>query len=118
MLGTAYLRHMLDGYGGQPHFAIAGYNAGPAPLRRWQQERPGMDPDFWIETINYKETRDYVARVLAFSVIYDWRLNGDVMRLGERLRGRLDGARTRVICPSAVAPPAGYGTTRRTGCSG
>ena len=109
VLGTAYLRHMLDGYGGQPYFAIAGYNAGPAPLRRWQQERPGMDPDFWIETINYKETRDYVARVLAFSVIYDWRLNGDVMRLSERLRGRLDGARTRVICPSAVAPPAAAG---------
>ncbi len=39
-----------------------------------------MDPDFWIETISYKETREYVARVLAFSVIYDWRLNGDALR--------------------------------------
>jgi soluble lytic murein transglycosylase len=42
-----------------------------------------MDPDFWIETISYKETRDYVARVLAFSVIYDWRLNGDAAPVSE-----------------------------------
>ncbi len=69
ILGTAYLREMLDKYGGQPYQAIAGYNAGPAPLQRWQSQRPGMDPDFWIETISYKETRDYVARVLAVSVL-------------------------------------------------
>ncbi|HZH44485.1 MAG TPA: transglycosylase SLT domain-containing protein, partial [Lysobacter sp.] len=103
VLGTAYMRQLLDEVGGQPYFAIAGYNAGPAPLRRWQNERPGMDPDFWIETINYKETRDYVARVFAFSVIYDWMLNGDAMRLSERMRGRLDGARTRLACPAPAA---------------
>src|SRR3546814_1356912 len=69
-LGSAYLRKVLDKYGGKPYFAIAGYNAGPTPLQRWQSDRPGMDADFWIETITYKETREYVARVLAFSTIY------------------------------------------------
>ncbi|MHB8912199.1 MAG: lytic transglycosylase domain-containing protein [Lysobacter sp.] len=107
ILGTAYLRQMMDEYGGQPYFAIAGYNAGPAPLNRWQSQRPGMDPDFWIETISYKETRDYVARVLAFSVIYDWRLNGDAVTLSERMRGRVDGPRKRFACPLATtASPA------------
>ncbi|MFD0740296.1 transglycosylase SLT domain-containing protein [Lysobacter koreensis] len=106
MLGSAYLRQMLDQYGGQPYQAIAGYNAGPAPLARWQSQRPGMDPDFWIETISYKETRDYVARVLAFSVIYDWRLNGDALTLSERMRGRTDGARKRFACPLASPPAA------------
>ena len=106
ILGTAYLRQMLDDYGGQPYFAIAGYNAGPAPLNRWKSQRPGMDPDFWIETISYKETRDYVARVLAFSVIYDWRLNGDALTLSERMRGRSGGARKRFACP-LVTPAAG-----------
>ncbi len=105
ILGTAYLRQMLDDYGGQPYFAIAGYNAGPAPLNRWKSQRPGMDPDFWIETISYKETRDYVARVLAFSVIYDWRLNGDALTLSDRLRGRDDGPRKRFTCP-LVTPAA------------
>jgi peptidoglycan lytic transglycosylase len=103
-LGTAYLRQLLDKYGGQPYQAIVGYNAGPTPLARWQSERPGMDADFWIETINYKETREYVARVLAFSVLYDWRLNGDALSLTERMRGRLDGRRKKFVCPVAVAP--------------
>lgn len=104
VLGTAYLRHMLDKFGGQPYFAMAGYNAGPSPLARWQADRPGMDPDFWIETISYHETRDYVARVLAFSVIYDWRLNGDALRMTDRMRGRVDGPRKEFSCPAAAAP--------------
>ena len=104
VLGSAYLRQLLDKYGGQPYQAIAGYNAGPAPLARWQSQRPGMDPDFWIETVSYKETRDYVARVLAFSVLYDWRLNGNALSLTERMRGRLNGPRKKFVCPLAVAP--------------
>ena len=103
-IGTAYLRQLMDQYGGQPYFTIAGYNAGPAPLARWQTQRPGMDPDFWIETISYKETREYVARVLAFSVIYDWRLNGDAATVSDRLRGITDGKRKRFACPLAAPP--------------
>jgi soluble lytic murein transglycosylase len=106
ILGTAYLRELLDKYGGQPYQVIAGYNAGPSPLSRWQSQRPGMDPDFWIETISYKETRDYVARVLAFSVLYDWRLNGDALRVSDRMRGRVDGKRTQFVCPQPAAPAA------------
>ncbi|HEY5850040.1 MAG TPA: transglycosylase SLT domain-containing protein [Lysobacter sp.] len=106
ILGTAYLRELLDKYGGQPYQVIAGYNAGPSPLSRWQSQRPGMDPDFWIETISYKETREYVARVLAFSVLYDWRLNGDAAKLGDRMRGRTDGARKQFACSQPTAPPA------------
>ncbi|MDQ2702417.1 MAG: lytic transglycosylase domain-containing protein [Pseudomonadota bacterium] len=98
-LGTAYLRKVLDRYGGKPYFAIAGYNAGPTPLQRWQSERPGMDADFWIETISYKETREYVARVLAFSTIYDWRLDGTAVPLTARMEGRHTGARKSFVCP-------------------
>ena len=102
VLGTAYLRQLLDKYGGKPYQVIAGYNAGPAPLNRWMSQRPTMDPDFWIETISYKETRDYVARVLAFSTVYDWRLNGDALRLSDRLLGRTDGPRKAFTCPQAA----------------
>ena len=97
-IGTAYLRQLYDRYG-PPYMVLAGYNAGPAPLARWQAQRPGMDPDFWIETISYKETREYVARVLAFSVIYDWRLNGDAAPVSDRMRGRT-GARKGFACPA------------------
>lgn len=106
-LGTAYLRQLLDGFGeGRPYYTIAGYNAGPAPLNRWKSQRPGMDPDFWIETISYKETRDYVARVLAFSVIYDWRLAGDALKLSDRMAGTAGGARKGFACPVAATPTA------------
>ncbi|HEU4814185.1 MAG TPA: transglycosylase SLT domain-containing protein [Xanthomonadaceae bacterium] len=98
VLGTAYLRQQLDKHG-TPYFAIAAYNAGPTPVARWQAERPGLDPDFWIETISYHETRDYVPRVLAFSVLYDWRLDGKARRLSDRLAGRFDGQRKDFRCP-------------------
>ena len=103
-IGSAYLRQMEDKYG-QTYVAIAAYNAGPAPVARWQSQRPSMDPDFWIETISYKETREYVARVLAFSVLYDWRMNGDAVPVSQRLRGQV-GARKKFACPLAESPAA------------
>ena len=98
-LGTAYLREMEDKYG-LPYVAIAAYNAGPAPTARWLSQRPNFDPDFWIETISYKETREYVARILAFSVIYDWRLNGTALPITDRMLGRLEGKRKSFVCPT------------------
>jgi len=110
ILGTAHLRFELDQQGGLPYQAIAAYNAGPAPVARWNRDRPGFEPDFWIETVTYKETRDYVARVLAFSVIYDWRLDGDAVPVTERMLGRTVNAasRRKFHCPtpsSAPSPP-------------
>ncbi len=102
-IGTAYLREMENKYG-VPYIAIAAYNAGPTPTARWQSQRPGFDPDFWIETISYKETREYVARVLAFSVIYDWRLNGKPLPISDRMIGKLDGKRRAFACPDAQPP--------------
>ena len=58
----------------------------PQMVARWQAQRPGMDPDFWIETISYKETRDYVARVLSFSTVYDWRMSNATGGTGDALR--------------------------------
>ena len=98
-IGTAYLRELMDKYNSQTYITIAAYNAGPAPTARWLSQRPDFDPDIWIETISYKETREYVARILAFSVIYDWRLNGDAAALGQRMLGRLDGPRRKFACP-------------------
>ena len=104
-LGTAYLRQLMDRYGGKPYQVIAGYNAGPAPLARWQSQRPAMDPDFWIETISYRETREYVARVLSFAAIYDWRLHGDALRMTDRMLGNVAGPRRAFTCATDVARP-------------
>ena len=106
VLGIAHLRHELDDHGGIAYQAIAAYNAGPAPVKRWNRDRPGFDPDLWIETVTYKETREYVARVLAFSVIYDWRLDGTAVPVTERMLGRTvaTSARRPFACPLPTGP--------------
>ena len=104
-LGSAYLRQLMDQYGGKPYQVIAGYNAGPAPLGRWQSQRPAMDADFWIETISYKETREYVARVLSFAAIYDWRLNGDALRMSDRMLGNVGDPRRAFTCAAQAPRP-------------
>jgi soluble lytic murein transglycosylase len=103
-LGTAYMRQMLDRFDKLPYVAIAAYNAGPTPIGRWRADRSQLDPDFFIETIPYKETRDYVARVLAFSVIYDWRMNGTAAPLSARMLGQLVDAPSRRRAFSCAAP--------------
>ncbi len=111
-LGTRYLGMMAQRYDGSPWLASAAYNAGEAPVNRWLAARGSFEPDFFIETIPYKETREYVSRVLAFSVIYDWHLNGKVAPLSSKLPniGQAYVApsdrspRKAVVCATSAAP--------------
>jgi soluble lytic murein transglycosylase len=72
-LGTAYLSHVLSGLDQLPVLATAAYNAGPHRVRKWLPDRT-LDADIWVETIPFKETRNYVKRVMAYAVIYEMRL--------------------------------------------
>ena len=85
-------------------------NALAPELQRWMAQRPGLDPDIWIETVDYKETREYIMRVLAFSVIYDWRLDGKAVPLTDRMLGRTvpDAGKRHFVCnvPTPVAAEA------------
>lgn len=111
-LGTRFLGMMAQRYDGSPWLASAAYNAGEAPVDRWLAARGSFEPDFFIETIPYKETREYVSRVLAFSVIYDWHLNGTVTplsnklpRIGQAYVAPSDkSARKSVVCAPMPAP--------------
>jgi soluble lytic murein transglycosylase len=96
---------MLDRFDGRIYVAIGAYNAGPAPVERWLAQRSQLDPDFWIETADYKETRDYIMRVLAFSVIYDWRFDGKATPLSDRMFGRIvaDSKKQRFVCAMPAA---------------
>jgi len=85
--GTTYLAEMLQRYAGDPVKVLGAYNAGPHVIERWQQESRPQRPDIWIETLPYFETRDYIPRVLAFSVIYDWLLHDAVMPISARMSG-------------------------------
>jgi soluble lytic murein transglycosylase len=43
--------------------------------------------------------------VLAFSTIYDWRLNGNALPLSDRMRGVRTSARKQFVCPLAATNP-------------
>jgi soluble lytic murein transglycosylase len=75
-LGTRYLAQMAARYNGAPWLASAAYNAGPNKVDQWLAARGSLPPDLFIVSIPFKETREYVQRVMAFAVIYDWRLDG------------------------------------------
>jgi soluble lytic murein transglycosylase len=83
-LGSAYLRSVLDGLRGNPVLATAAYNAGPGRVRQWLPLRE-VDADIWVEHVPFKETQDYVRRVLAYTVFYEHRLSGRTTRMSERM---------------------------------
>ncbi len=68
--GTYYYKKLLDRFDGHFALAAAAYNAGPSRVVRWLPDRGAIPADIWIETIPYKETRKYVATVLANAMIY------------------------------------------------
>ncbi len=84
-LGTRYLRMMLKRFGGQTVLATAAYNAGGHRIDRWLPNGNELDAQRWIENIPFKETRDYVTSVLAFTIIYADRLGLKNLRLKERM---------------------------------
>jgi len=75
-LGSRYLGKMLQDFGGNRILAAAAYNAGPNRVRRWVAEQSGapLPVDIWVETIPFAETRGYVQNVLAYAVIYGYRM--------------------------------------------
>jgi soluble lytic murein transglycosylase len=78
-LGALYLRSLLDRYQDRPWLALAAYNAGPGAVERWLSRSALADhPDLFLEVIPFRETREYVPRVLAFASIYRWRLEGRI----------------------------------------
>ncbi len=79
-LGSYYFNSLIEDYNGIYPFAIAAYNAGPNRVKTWR--RVNGDPSKgklsyinWIELIRFKETRNYVQRVLENINVYKYMLN-------------------------------------------
>jgi soluble lytic murein transglycosylase len=68
-LGAAHLAELLKRFG-RVDAAIAAYNAGPSPVRRWLERAGANDPDRFIELIPYPETRGYVRTLLRNRELY------------------------------------------------
>jgi soluble lytic murein transglycosylase len=68
-LGAAHLAELLRRYG-RVEVAIAAYNAGPTPVRRWLERFGNADADRFVELIPYPETRGYVRSLLRNRELY------------------------------------------------
>lgn len=64
ILGVAHLRELLDAYGGDRVKVLAAYNGGTTAVGRWEARFGNLESDEFVESITYRETRDYVKRVL------------------------------------------------------
>ena len=83
-LGSAYLKQMKGELGDSAVLATAAYNAGPHRVTRWLPKRT-LPADIWIELVPFRETRGYLRRVLAYTVIYEKRMGLQPTRLRDRL---------------------------------
>lgn len=64
-VGIGYLKKMIERYHGNWVFALAAYNAGPKATDRWVKASPqGQTLQDFIESITYKETREYVSSII------------------------------------------------------
>ncbi len=85
-LGIRYLKQVRDRYDGHPVLATAAYNAGARNVRRWLPVAGNVPADVWIETVPFRETRDYLQRVLTYTVIYEQRLGREPVPLLQRMQ--------------------------------
>jgi soluble lytic murein transglycosylase len=69
--GAGYLDSRLRQFEGFWPAVLASYNAGPEAVSQWWDfpERT-LDPELWVDRIPYRETRDYVKKVLAQYAMY------------------------------------------------
>ena len=85
-LGSYYFNSLIEDYNGVYPFAIAAYNAGPNRVKTWR--RVNGDPSKgqlsyinWIEQIRFKETRNYVQRVLENINVYKYILSKEPVKI-------------------------------------
>ena len=74
-LGSHYVAGLILDYDGAYPYAIAAYNAGPNRVKYWKKinkdpQKKQIDYVDWIELIKFRETRNYVQRVLENYNVY------------------------------------------------
>lgn len=110
-LGMAHLSDVIKRFDGSYIMTIAAYNAGAHRVDQWVKSygdprTDAVDPIDWVESIPYKETRNYVQRVLENTQVYRNRLSGqaqplqiveDLSRSNKKHRLRLPMVRASVV---------------------
>lgn len=69
-LGTRYFKELADKYNGQFEYALAAYNAGTDRVGDWLGQGHYRDPQEFVESIPFTETREYVQAILRNANVY------------------------------------------------
>jgi len=73
-MGIFYFKQVLDKFNGDVELALASYNAGPHRAADWKTRFYGLEKDEFIEEVPFRETRNYIRRILrsygAYKAIY------------------------------------------------
>jgi soluble lytic murein transglycosylase len=68
-LGTKYFRNMVDKFGSF-EYALAAYNAGDDRVKDWLANGTYRDPQEFVESIPFTQTREYVQAILRNANVY------------------------------------------------
>ncbi|HBG07354.1 MAG: lytic transglycosylase [Geobacteraceae bacterium GWC2_58_44] len=69
-LGARHLRDLMEIYDQNLPLVMAAYNAGSGNVKRWQKGLGSLPQDEFIESIPFKETREYVKKVVTAMELY------------------------------------------------
>jgi soluble lytic murein transglycosylase len=75
-LGAFYLGKLMKSFNGSVVLSAAAYNAGPHAVEQWLRSGTELDADLWVARIPYRETRNYVMRVMGNLARYQWLAGG------------------------------------------
>ena len=70
MLGTKYFAQLLETYNGNIYLSLTAYNAGMGNVAKWIQQGTIKEDGSNIENIPFKETNNYVRKIIRNYRIY------------------------------------------------
>lgn len=63
-LGAKYVGELTQKFGGDRYKTAAAYNAGPTQTTLWSRLSPAPGDDFFLSSVTFDETKDYVRKVM------------------------------------------------------
>jgi len=69
LFGTHYLARNRTLLNGDIYATLAAYNGGPGNAMAWK-ELSGSDPDLFLESVRFEETRNYIRNIYEIFVVY------------------------------------------------
>jgi soluble lytic murein transglycosylase len=63
-LGAKYVSTLSQQFANDRYATAAAYNAGPNQVKLWKRLAPGDGDDFFLSSINFDETKNYVRKVM------------------------------------------------------